>query len=824
MRQTLLFIVISLFSFSLFAESLPTLKGKLVGPTENEPLPYATISVSKASAPQSIIKKLATDEKGNFSTALSSGKYILTFQFVGMKSLQLQIEIKEENASIDLGTILLTESSTQLDEISVVAQKPLVKVDIDKLIYSAKDDPEATTSNVLDMLRKVPMVTVDGEDNIQLKGSSNYKIYLNGKPSNMISSNPSQVLKSMPANNVKDIEVITEPGAKYDAEGVGGIINIITDKRSDDGYSGSIGANTDTYGGYGLNGNAALKYGKFGFNGYAGYNHFKRPESESSFVREDFDPNPSNSLTQNGKTSVNGNHLYFNLGLSYELDTLNLLNVSVSRFGGKFTSDGFMDARSVGNLNYGYNSESSSTSEFGGINVSADYQRTFKKKDELLTISYRYEENPNDRDFETHYYDVTGNYFYPEGYRQKSKNKAGGSEHTGQIDYANPLTNKHSFEAGLKYIYRDNNSRADNTFYDVIDEEWKNDINRKNDLDHTQGIMAGYVGYGYKTGKFGVKAGLRGEYTDQNIHFMSANDTTIQNNFFDFVPSLTFSYQLAMTQTLRVGYNKRISRPGIWYLNPYVDDLNPVNITYGNPKLDSEQTHNFNLTFGSFSQKVNLNATLNYAYTKNAITSYSFLKDSVTNNTYANIGKNQSIGLNLYVSWTPMPALRMYMNTNFNYTNIESSTKSDLKNSGFAGHGFGGLTLTLPHNFRIGANAGIFSDRIQLQTEQSAYYFYSFNVLKSFLNKKLDVNLAVSNPFSEHIKFKTTTTGEGFRQQMQVMQPMRSLNLRVSYRFGELKSSIKKVQRTITNDDLKNDAGSSQGGGATTQTTTTTGS
>jgi hypothetical protein len=258
-------------------------------------------------------------------------------------------------------------------------------------------------------------------------------------------------------------------------------------------------------------------------------------------------------------------------------------------------------------------------------------------------------------------------------------------------------------------------------------------------------------------------------------------------------------------------------------LNPYVDDLNPVNITYGNPKLDSEQTHNFNLTFGSFSQKVNLNASLNYAYTKNAITSYSFLKDSVTNNTYANIGKNQSIGLNLYVSWTPTQVLRMYVNTNFNYTNIESSTNSDLKNSGFAGHGFGGLTLTLPHDFRIGANAGIFSDRIQLQTEQSAYYFYSFNVLKSFLNKKLDVNLSVSNPFSEHIKFKSTTTGEGFRQQMQMIQPMRSLNLRVSYRFGELKSSIKKVQRTITNDDLKNDGANSQGAGAT-QTTTTTGS
>jgi outer membrane receptor protein involved in Fe transport len=739
-----------------------------------------------------------------------------------MKPRQQVLEVPNNKTFIDLGLILLSENATKLNEVEVVAQRPLVKVDIDKLVYSAKDDPEASTSNVLDMLRKVPMVTVDGEDNIQLKGSSSYKIYLNGKPSNMISSNPSQVLKSMPANTVKNIEVITEPGAKYDAEGVGGIINIITEKRSDDGYSGSVGANTDTYGGYGLNGNAALKYGKFGFNGYAGYNHFRRPKSESSYIREDFDPSPINNLTQNGKTSVKGNHLYFNLGLSYELDTLNLFNVSVSRFGGKFTSDGYTNAKSAGTQNYGYNSESSSTSEFGGIDVSADYQRTFKKKDELLTISYRYEENPNNLDYETHYYDVTGNYFYAEGYRQKSKNKAGGSEQTGQIDYANPLDKNNSIEAGLKFIYRDNTSRGNNTYYDVDTDEWKNDASRKNDLDHTQSIFAGYVGYGYKTGKFGVKAGLRGEYTDQNIHFMSINDTTIQNNFFDLVPSLTVSYQLGMTQTLKVGYNMRISRPGIWYLNPYVNDLNPTNISYGNPKLNSEQTHNFNLSFGTFSQKVNLNATLNYDYTKNAITSYSFVKDGVTNNTYGNIGKNQNIGLNLYASWTPITILRLNANTNFNYTNIESSTDNNLKNSGFAGHGFAGAMLTLPNDFRIGANAGVFSSRIQLQTKQSAYYFYSFNVLKSFLNKKMDVNLSVSNPFSEYLKFKSTTTGEGFRQKVQTMQPMRSLNLRISYRFGELKSSIKKVQRTISNDDLKNDAGSSQGAG-TTQTTTTTG-
>ena len=169
------------------------------------------------------------------------------------------MDINGDKQPVDMGKIALSEQSTELDEVQVVAQRPLVKVEIDKLTYNAKDDPESSTSNVLDLLRKVPMVTVDGEDNIQLKGSSSFKIYMNGKPSNMITNNPSQVLKSMPANSVKDVEVITDPGAKYDAEGVGGIINIITDKRMDEGYSGSVGANGDTFGGYGGNAYLSLK-------------------------------------------------------------------------------------------------------------------------------------------------------------------------------------------------------------------------------------------------------------------------------------------------------------------------------------------------------------------------------------------------------------------------------------------------------------------------------------------------------------------------------------------------------------------------------------
>jgi len=803
MKKLIFFFFLNFFiSFTLSAQLLTTVKGQVTGPTENDPLPYVTISIAKDNNPEISIKKFATDINGNFVISIPPGKYIFTFQFVGMNVLKKNVEITGQT-EIDLGKIILEESSTQLNEINVVAQKPLVKVETDKITYNAKDDPESSTSNVLELLRKVPMVTVDGEDKIQLKGSNNFKIYLNGKPSNMMTNNPSQILKSMPASSVKNIEVITEPGAKYDAEGVGGIINIVTDKRSDDGYSGSTGANADIRGGYGGNGYLALKYGKVGFTGNASYYHFNQPDVESNYERHEFDSSLENLLKQDGTSKVNGGGLYLSGALSYEPDTMNLLNFSASRYGGNYIVNTSQDALSQGIQNYSYHSKSSSTTEYGGINLSGDYQHNFKKKGEMLTVSYRYEENPNNSNFDNLFTDVSGNYFYPNGYRQKSNNKASGKEHTGQVDYEIPFSQKHIFETGLKYIFRKNYSTTDNSYYDVINKIWKTDTIQKNDLNHHQNILSGYVNYSFKTGKFGLNVGFRGEYTFLRIHFMNSQDTIINTNFFDPVPSITVSYQLGMTKTLRAGYNMRISRPGIWYLNPYVNNLNPTDIYYGNPELDAEHTHNFNINFGSFSQKTNLNTTLSYSLTNNAITSYSFIKDGITHNTQANIGKNQNISLNIFGSWTPNQKLRLYANANINYTDIRSTNDTQLQNDGFSGQIFSGLTLNLPKDFRLGANGGIFNSYIQLQTTQSSFYFYSFNLMKSLFNKKLDINLSTVNPFPESIEIRSRTKGLGFLQKTTYLEPIRNVRLSATFRFGNLKTTIKKVKKTISNDDIK---------------------
>ncbi len=812
MKYSFLVLLSFMFTLTVLAQGI-SVTGKLVS-SDNNGLPYATISIANSTSPSVSIKKFATKEDGTFSIDLEKDQYILIFNFVGMDDTVESLDLTQSEKAFDMGIISMKESSTELEELSVIAQRPLVKVEIDKLTYSVKDDPESSTSNLLDLLRKVPLVTVDGEDEIQLKGSSNFKIYINGKPSNMVSNNPSQVLKSMPANSVKDVEVITDPGAKYDAEGVGGIINIITDKRLDDGYSGSVGANGDTFGGYGGNAFLSTKYGKFGFSGNAGYFYHNRPESESNYIREEFEPSPVNRLIQTGNSKNNGGGLFLSGTMSYELDSLNLFNISASRFGGEFKSQSSMEASSEGVRTYSYNTINNSTGSFGGMNLSADYQRSFKKKGELLTFSYRLEKNPNDSEFESEYDNVEGDFYYESGYKLKSSNDAGGQEHTTQIDYVNPINMNHTIEGGLKYIFRDNSSKGNHTYFNVTDGAWYPDFDRKNNLDHKQSISSGYFDYGYKSGNFGLKVGLRGEHTNQKIVFMSNITDSINTSFLDIIPSATLSYQLGMTQNIRVGYNMRISRPGISFLNPYINDMDPNNISYGNPNLDSEQQHNFNINYGTFMQKVNFNATLTYSFAQNAVTSISFIDENgVTNNTFANVGKNQTIGTNIYASWTPTSSIRTYLNGGVNYTDIKSNNNSGLSNSGFSGRTFGGVTYTFPNDIRLGSNVGLFMNRIQLQTVQSPFYFYSFSITKSVFNKKLDLALNVQDVFSKNREISSTTTGLGFKQKSVNLTPVRNLRLSVTYRFGNLKTSMKRVQRTITNEDVMQGESESQQGG-----------
>lgn len=842
MKEKLLYLLLVLMmAVPLCAQSQNaadyTIKGQVVDSLSNETVPYATLSIALASAPQTAIKLLACDDDGKFTATLKQpGKYVMSMQSLGKVPAVKHFTVSEGKKSLDLGKLFMNDDSQQLNEVTVVAQKPLVTVEVDKITYSLDDDPEAKTNNALEMFRKVPMITVDGEDKIQLKGSSNYKIYMNGKPSNLLSGeNASEVLKSMPASSIKNIEVITDPGSKYDAEGVGGIINIITSKNAMQGYTGTVRANASTLGSFGGGGYVSLKVGNLGLTANYGYNNRNSPWNDSRNERftdkDELAGDAPTHLIEQGRAKNKGPFQYGYLEASYEIDTLNLISVGANLFRGKNKSYSELDAalnpfngttEMTANPIYSYHRNTLSEGTFGSTDLNVDYQHSTSKKDELLTVSYRFSQSPNDNESNSELSKVI-NYYRADEYPKWNINDASTVEHTAQVDYTTPIFKNHTLDAGLKYINRQNKSNTLEQIYNDSTKVWEDHSKDNSQFHHTQHIYSAYLGYMVRLNKFGIKAGVRAEGTSLRARFDRNLDMNFSSDYFDVVPNATLTYQMGMSSQLRLGYNMRIQRPGIWYLNPYINDGDPQNISQGNPNLDSEKSNTVNLNYSKFTQKFSINASLSYTFVDNSIERYTFTADfpladprSQYNgalwSTYGNIGKKQQLGMFLYGNWSPNTWFRIYMNGGLDYTNLKAVSLG-MSNDGFSGRIFAGSQFTLPKDFRINLHGGYFSPWIQLQGKQSPFYFAGLNVSKDFLKKKLSVSVGANNPFWKTMKMENTTTGDGFHNISTNWRSSREFRFSISYRFGTMKGQIKKVRRGISNDDSKGGGENNQGGG-----------
>ena len=826
MKNYILTLIVLLWanvSFTAQAQKGPqgqfSVKGVLVDSLSQEGEPYATIRISLKSNPVKPVKLAVTGTDGKFSEHLSaSGTYLISFTSIGKTTVQREFSVSETKKSVDLGTLLIAEATEMLKGVEVVAQKPLVKAEIDKVTYSIEDDPDSKTNSTLEMLRKVPLVTVDGEDKIQVNGSSNFKVHVNGKPNNMMSNNPTEVLKSLPANSVKSIEVITDPGAKDDAEGVGGILNIITTGGGMEGYTVTLNAGVSNRG-YNASGYGTVQVGKFTVTGNYAYNHNESPRSYSSSGREDFTSDDYKYLSTNGSSKGKGNFQYGSMEGSYEIDTLNLITFSMNMFGGKFKNNG-MSSTSMLNAQrehaYSYNTLSRSESGWSSIGANFDYQRSFKKKGEYLTFSYRYSGSPDNGEAYTEYEDVK-DYPYSMDYLrdQHYDNDARTDEHTFQLDYTNPITKKHKIDAGIKYILRKNQS--DSKYFKADDEgiyQQDNDLTSK--FKQKQDILAAYADYQLKLGKFGGKAGVRFEHTFMDVEYAYMPERDFNSNFDDLVPSASLTYQLAPTKTLRANYNMRISRPSIWYLNPFKDTSNPTSVSYGNPNLDSEKSHSVGMTFSSFSQKFNVNLTLNYSFVNNGIERYSFMKDGVQENTYGNIGHTNRTRLSLWMNWNPGSKTRLSINASGSYSDYKSDEQElQVRNHGFQGNFFGNVQHTLPWDIRFSLFGGGGTPHISLQGKGSSYGFYGFGLSRSFLKeKRLTVSVNTSNIFNKYRTYSNNTSTPTFYSWSENKYPSRSYGFSISWRFGELKAQVKKAARGINNDDVKG-GGNNSGGGST---------
>jgi outer membrane receptor protein involved in Fe transport len=810
-----------------------TVKGCVVDSLSKEPIPYATLRIASASSPRKDVKLSTCDENGKFIEMINlPGDYVLTIQFLGKETINKYFKIDGRQKEIDLGNLSMKENVQKLKGVTVSAQKTLVKMDIDKLTYNMEDDPESKTNNTLDMLRKVPLVTVDSDDKIQLKGSSNYKIFLNGKPSNLLSGgNASEALKSMPANSIKNIEVITDPGAKYDAEGIGGIINIVTVRNKLQGYTGTVRANASSFGSFGADGYLTMKVNKLGLTANYGYNNRNTPWYDSRTVRETehdvIAGNKPSRLIEEGRSKNRAPFHYGFLEASYEIDSLNLLSIGANLFRGNSNikseldaSLGMIDAKETSRI-YSYHRDSRFKNNFGSADVNIDFQHTGNKKDEYLTLSYRFSHSPNDNDNHTELSEVE-NYYLAEDFPQWNINDASTTEHTAQVDYTTPTWKNHTMEGGVKYINRQSKSETLEQIYRTSSESWE-DVSAENSrFKHTQHIHAAYIGYQMKFKKLGVKFGLRGEGTNLTAKFAQAPDMNFNVDYFDIVPNAALAYQLDMTSQILIGYNMRIQRPGISYLNPYIDNTNPQAVTQGNPNLESEKSNNFDLNFGKFGRKFSINTSLYYTYINNSIERYSEIADFPTSdprsqyngalwNSYGNIGKKSQVGLFVYGNLSPARFVRIFLNGGIDYTDLDSKARS-IKNNGFAGRITAGSQFTLPKDFSVNLQGGYFSPVIMLQGEQSPFYFAGINISKSFFCEKLSVSVSMQNPVWKTMKMEMTTTGNYFSYVSTNWRNSREFRLSVSYRFGTLKEKIKKVRRSIKNDDVKGDNNNSNSG------------
>lgn len=810
-----------------------TITGVVADSVTHEGEPYATLTIARADSAAKPVKQALTDIKGRFSISSSgTGSYLLMVRSMGRKPMQRAYTVDATTRTIDLGTLLLQDGGNQLETVEVVAYKPLVKADVDKIAYSVEDDPEANTNTVIEMLKKVPMVTVDGQDNIRVNGNSSFKIYVNGKPNNMMTKNPKEVLKSMPASSIKKIEVITNPGPKYDAEGVGGILNIVTEGKGPEGYNATFSgrANNSSYGG-GLY--ATVKQGKLtmSVNYNASSNHSPKGYTYSDRSQIGTDGTVTSSTVADGYSKGHSQWQGGDVEASYEIDTLRLITGSFSL--SKFTSKrdalntAFSTVPATGQRLYGYRSPSHSKENWDDYSASLDYQRSFSVKDRLLTLSYRLESSPSTSDSRYLYTDREAaddwQTFIDRMRDQRMDGDENTMEHTFQIDYTTPFAKHHTWEAGVKYILRRNKSDNDRYNLGTGDKDETYDSDNSSHYRHHNDILAAYTGYGLTLDKWSARLGLRYEHTLQKVEYLLGRGTNFHKNFDDLVPSARLGYKFSDATNLSLGYKMRINRPGIWYLNPYLDDRIPDAISQGNPNLDTEKSHAVDLQFSSYNSKLTYTLTGTYRFVNNSIESVDRLVNDrdieglpnptdkdVIYSSYANIGHIQYAGLMAYANWTPITNTRITLNGSVGYSHM--SDGQSLRNHGWCTNIDASLQQTFAKTWIFNASYYVQTPQPTLQGKDARYQWYNFSLSKSFMDKRLTLTAYIINPFGKrYFCYRSETVADNFRTTASSSWCQLYYGVSVRFRIGKLKASVKHTERTVENNDVKQGGGGGKG-------------
>jgi len=770
-----------------WAQSTSKLSGKLVDSASQQAVSYATISASIHGSKR-IISGGYADDKGAFEMILPDTLVIdLTISMVGYDKLI----VKKLDMSGDqkLGVLNLSSSTQSLNEIVIEEEAQFVEFKIDKKVYDVSALQLNETSTVSEALQVIPSVEVDIDGNISLRGSENLVVLIDGKPTALTGDDLSAYLESLPASVIENVEVITNPSAKYDPDGMAGIINFNTKTNRLEGFSGNVSINASPSGFY--TGSAMLAVKKGRWNTMANLSFNRRDGfSEGETYRETYWDNDSTSYLSQ---TTEGNHamqmMMARLSTSYQLNDNN-----------SFSLSGMLSSRDMqrDELNYyefsDVNQELSDVYERitdgGGdmrpLNLNLSYDRNFGTKGRKLTLSAGYSNFIGNfgSEFEETLYDDNFEKELDPNLRQRQLTQPNNKTITLQADYEHPINDNQKFEFGAKSIQRSGKSDFLSEVYDFESSQWINESILSNDFLLQEGINSVYGIYQQQLGNFGYQLGLRAEQAFTDAQLITTNET-FRNDYFSLFPTLHLSYWLPKRQQLKASYSRRLNRPHGRMLNPFTDYSDPQNIRKGNPFLLPEYINSFEVEYIKYWNKLTFNSSIYYKQITEMLTRVKVVEDGISTVTYDNIGTGTNMGIEYSLTANPNKKLSITWSGNGYSTQIEDDN-AELSASGYAFNTKLLGSLSLPHDFAFQLQANYRTPKILAQGQISSMYWADVSLTKKVLSGKGRINIKLSDVTNTR-QYDFVTDGENFYQESYRKRQSQILWLGFSYNFGQFR-------------------------------------
>lgn len=770
----ILFILVS--NFATAQDRQVTISGHVVDKITKSPIPFATVIIKKKGEEKNMSGS-TTDDEGKFIIEANVENFDIEVSFIGYKTLVLS-NLKAESGQMDIGVISLEEESQSLNEVEVRAEKSTTEFKLDKRVFNVGKDISSTGMGALEVLNNVPSVNVSIEGVVSLRGNAGVQILIDGKPS-ILADDPSNTLSSITADMIDRVEVITNPSAKYDAEGTAGILNIVLKKDEKRGMNGSITLNTGIPDNHSIGISLNRRTEKFNLFTQMGAGYRSLPSERRNTNQDIIDQTTVKSA---GTEYRNENFYNIILGTDYYIDPLNVITLS-----GNFAYE-IEDQPSSTDFNYfnendvlvsSWEREETTEATNPKWQYELQYKREFEdNEDHTLLFSALGRFFGKDQESE---FDIT--YILGEGDSndQQTETEFQQADYTFKLDYSKPFTEKVVMEVGSQYVINDVGN--DYTVRDLIDDDWITNPNLTNNFEYNQKVFGLYGTFAYEKDVWGFKAGLRLENTDLKTLLTNTNEANSQN-YTDMFPSVHISYKFSDDISLQAGYSSRIYRPRLWDLNPFFNIRNDYNIRKGNPYLKPEYTDSFEITSIFIHDKASFNAGVYHLYTTDVVEYVTTFEDNVSIRTPENVGTNNNTGVEVNFKYNPVKWITL--NGDFNYGYFKRNGSFEDQSFDFTGNKWS-TRLTgkfkIPADFELELTGNHRSSYQTVQSEISSTTFADLGLRKKISKGKLVLNFSIRDIFESRISESVTQQPEFYLYSFNTRG--RFFTLGLSYGFGK---------------------------------------